>query len=116
MLTQGDCLDVLPTLEAGSVDLIYADPPFNSGRNYAGAAGEFRDTWPSMDAYLDFMRARVAAMRRVLSLGALSPSARGSVWLAHDDFQSACSKHRLRCVLDAGCGRRADRIDVTRTK
>ena len=25
---QGDCLDVLPTLEAGSVDLVLADPPY----------------------------------------------------------------------------------------
>jgi len=28
----GDNLDVLPTLESGSFDLIYADPPFNTGR------------------------------------------------------------------------------------
>ena len=89
MLTQGDCLDVLPTLEAGSVDLIYADPPFNSGRDYAGAAGEFRDTWPSMDTYLEFMRERLEAMAR-----ALSP--RGSIYLHCDDTAA----HRLRCLLD----------------
>ena len=28
----GDCLDVLPTYEKGSFDLIYVDPPFNTGR------------------------------------------------------------------------------------
>lgn len=27
----GDCLDILPTLEAGSVDLTIADPPYSSG-------------------------------------------------------------------------------------
>jgi site-specific DNA-methyltransferase (adenine-specific) len=29
-----DCRDVLPTLEAGSVDLVLTDPPFNVGFNY----------------------------------------------------------------------------------
>lgn len=33
-LYYGDCLDVIPSLKAGSVDLIYLDPPFNSRRNY----------------------------------------------------------------------------------
>ncbi|MDF2443326.1 MAG: hypothetical protein JWR01_1529, partial [Subtercola sp.] len=29
---RADNLDVLPTLESGSVTLIYLDPPFNTGR------------------------------------------------------------------------------------
>jgi site-specific DNA-methyltransferase (adenine-specific) len=28
-LDQGDCLEILPTLPANSVDLIFADPPYN---------------------------------------------------------------------------------------
>ena len=31
----GDCLDILPTLEAGSVDAVITDPPYNSGIKYA---------------------------------------------------------------------------------
>ena len=89
MLHHGDCLDIMPTLEADSVALIYADPPFATGRNYVGTAGAFTDTWLSMDAYLDHMRARLVAMRRVLS-----PA--GSIYLHCDD--TAC--HRLRCLMD----------------
>lgn len=33
-LFYGDCLDVMQRMPAGSVDLIYLDPPFNSKRNY----------------------------------------------------------------------------------
>jgi site-specific DNA-methyltransferase (adenine-specific) len=31
----GDCLDVMPTLEAGSVDVVVTDPPFNAGKEFA---------------------------------------------------------------------------------
>ena len=93
----GDCLEVLPTLEAGSVDLLYADPPFASGRNYVGTKGAFTDTWVSLDAYLDYMRERLEAMRRVLS-----PT--GSIYLHCDQSAS----HRLRCLLDDVFG--ADRF------
>ena len=33
-LHYGDCLDVMQGMPAGSVDLIYLDPPFNSQKNY----------------------------------------------------------------------------------
>jgi site-specific DNA-methyltransferase (adenine-specific) len=41
-LYQGDCRDVLPTLEAGSADLVFTDPPYdrNSVPLYAFAARE----------------------------------------------------------------------------
>ena len=50
-----DNLDVLRGLNSESIDLVYADPPFNSNRNYeapigskaAGAA--FKDTWTLSD-------------------------------------------------------------------
>ena len=36
---EGDNLDVLPTLEAefGEVDLVYIDPPYNTGNDFAYA-------------------------------------------------------------------------------
>ncbi len=51
----GDNLDVLRGLNSESIDLVYADPPFNSNKNYeapigskaAGAA--FKDTWTLSD-------------------------------------------------------------------
>ncbi len=33
-LCHGDCLDVIPRLPAGSVDLTFLDPPFNQGKEY----------------------------------------------------------------------------------
>ena len=50
-----DNLDVLHGLNSESIDLVYADPPFNSNKNYeapigskaAGAA--FKDTWTLSD-------------------------------------------------------------------
>ena len=33
-LIQGDCLDVLPTLEQGSIDLVVTSPPYDNLRNY----------------------------------------------------------------------------------
>lgn len=47
----GDCLNVLRGMNSGCVDLIYADPPFNSNRDYAAPVGSkaagaaFKDTW-----------------------------------------------------------------------
>ena len=33
----GDNLDVLPLLPAGSVDVVYTDPPYNTGNDFAYA-------------------------------------------------------------------------------
>ncbi|MHB9296338.1 putative site-specific DNA-methyltransferase (adenine-specific) [Pillotina sp. SPG140] len=72
-LIRGDNLEVLDRLEAGSVDLIYLDPPFFSHRQYAviwGDAGEirsFEDRWNGgMEQYIAWLKERVAAMYRVL--------------------------------------------------
>ena len=35
-ILQGDCLDVLPTLPEASARLVYADPPFNTGKTQRG--------------------------------------------------------------------------------
>lgn len=44
---RGDCIDVLGALDDGSVDLVFADPPYNIGKSF----GNFHDRWPSDDAY-----------------------------------------------------------------
>lgn len=33
-LYQADCMDVLPTIDTGSVDMVFADPPFNLNKRY----------------------------------------------------------------------------------
>lgn len=41
-LIQGLCEDVLKTILDESVDMVFADPPFNVGKKYAGKAGDQR--------------------------------------------------------------------------
>ena len=88
-IVHGDCLDVMAGMEEGSVDLVYLDPPYNSGREYIGRAGRFDDRWESWNHYLGFMEERLAGIRRVLS-------STGSVWLHCDPTAS----HRLRILMD----------------
>jgi adenine-specific DNA-methyltransferase len=46
-IVHGDALDVLKELPDHSIDLIFADPPYNIGKQF----GAFRDSWESDDAY-----------------------------------------------------------------
>lgn len=69
----GDNLEVLRTLPSNSVDLIYIDPPFFSGRNYNVIWGDsnevrtFEDIWEGgINSYLIWLNARLWEMRRVL--------------------------------------------------
>ena len=44
-LLLGDCLDVMKGMDTGSIDLIYSDPPYNTGVDW----GEFNDEWSPDD-------------------------------------------------------------------
>lgn len=46
----GDALRVLETIEDESVDLIFADPPYNIGKKF----GDFVDAWPTDNAYAEW--------------------------------------------------------------
>lgn len=47
----GDAIEALSTeVPDGSVDLVFADPPYNIGKNFNGR----RDRWPSDEAYLSW--------------------------------------------------------------
>lgn len=85
----GDCLDLLRAEDDASVDLVYLDPPFNTGKPQRGTAGEFADRFASMDAYLDFLGRRLVECHRVLR-------ETGSI-LVHCDWRTS---HRVRCLLD----------------
>lgn len=51
VVAHGDAIQMLERLvEAGSVKLIFADPPYNIGKSF----GEFRDKWPSDMAYAEW--------------------------------------------------------------
>ncbi len=113
----GDNLPLLRELDTGSVQLAYADPPFNTGRTQvrrslravADPAGErtgfggrryatrvlaestFADAF---DDYLAFLAPRLAELRRVLAPG-------GTLYL-HLDYREA---HYAKVLLDELFGR-----------
>lgn len=45
-----ECLAALAAVEDASVDLVFADPPYNIGKKFGG----FRDSWPSDIAYAEW--------------------------------------------------------------
>ncbi|MCY2997896.1 MAG: DNA methyltransferase [Planctomycetota bacterium] len=61
VLHTGDCLNVLPSLPAGSVDLIVADPPYNLGKDYGNESDSM-----CRDDYLTFTRDWISEAKRVL--------------------------------------------------
>lgn len=92
----GDNLQVLRTLATESVDLIYIDPPFFSGRNYNliwGDDNEFRsfgDIWEDgLPSYLEWLNARLWEMARVLK-------ATGSIYV-HCDWHAS---HYIKTEMD----------------
>ncbi len=72
---------LLPEYE-GSIDLIYADPPFFTNRKFSARVGRgedsrkpekwklvegYHDAWSDLDSYLQFLYERLALMYRLLS-------------------------------------------------
>lgn len=77
----GDNLPVLRGLEPESVQLVYADPPFNSGKEWAAPIGSaaagamFRDAWTLNDidvAWSGEIRARAPAVSAQIEAAGLS--------------------------------------------
>src|SRR5688572_8372403 len=82
---EGDCIEVLGALPAGSADLVFADPPFNIGYEY-----DVYDDARGASDYLAWTEKWLAACERVLK-----PT--GSFFLAiGDEF---VAEHKVR--LDA---------------
>ncbi|MCO8125039.1 site-specific DNA-methyltransferase [Stieleria sp. TO1_6] len=74
---QGDCITKLAEMEPASVDLVFADPPFNIGYSY-----DVYDDQQTHEAYLDFCRGWISGVYQ-----ALKPD--GSFWLAIGDEYAA---------------------------
>jgi site-specific DNA-methyltransferase (adenine-specific) len=64
-LYQADCNRVMRTLEAESVDLAFADPPFNLGKSYSSKIDDSK----AEHEYLDWCRSWIDEMIRVLRPG-----------------------------------------------
>lgn len=69
----GDCIAQMQKLPEGSIDLAFADPPFNIGYKY-----DVYDDRRSVDEYLDWSEAWMKEVHRVLK-------ETGSFWLAIGD-------------------------------
>lgn len=95
-LIWGDNLHVLRQISTDSVDLIYIDPPFFSGKEYNVIWGDnnelrsFTDIWEGgLDGYLIWLNARLYEMKRVLK-----PT--GSIYV-HCDWHAA---HYIKMEMD----------------
>jgi site-specific DNA-methyltransferase (adenine-specific)/adenine-specific DNA-methyltransferase len=94
-LILGDNLGVMRLLPDESLDLVYADPPFFSGRQYR-AGGErkaersFSDVWRGeISDYLDWLRPRLDEMKRLLKRT-------GSIYV-HCDWHAS---HYIKVEMD----------------
>ena len=95
-LIWGDNLHVMRQIDSASVDLIYIDPPFFSGRNYNVMWGDnnerrsFEDIWEGgLDGYLVWLNARLYEMKRILK-----PA--GSIYV-HCDWHAS---HYIKVEMD----------------
>lgn len=94
MIYRDDCLNVLKSLPDSAADMIYLDPPFYTQKKQSlsdsnGKLYEFSDVWSSKSDYLEYMRARLIEMKRVLK-------ETGNIFL-HCDTSAG---HYLRVLLD----------------
>ena len=92
-IVEGDCLEILPTVAAGSVRLIFADPPYNIGIRYGDHHDDNMESEDFMKWCEDWMRACVER---------LTPD--GSMWvLINDEWADV-----FGCLLrDVGLHRRS---------
>lgn len=96
-VVHGDCLPVMRTISSNSVDLVYMDPPFFTGkeqrsrgrRQWQGEQLAFSDIWGTYSKYLEWMRQRLIEVHRLLKDS-------GAVFL-HCDWHA---NHLLRVELD----------------
>ncbi len=81
---EADNLDVLRATRRGSVDLVYADPPYNTGNAFT-----YRDSGGDHAAWVAMMRPRLDEARAVLA-------ETGAIFVSIDDHEVA----HLRLLLD----------------
>ena len=99
-------MEVLKQMESNAVDMVYLDPPFftqqmQSLKDTQGNEYSFGDNWNSREEYLDYMKARVCELKRVLK-------DTGSIFLHCDEKAS----HYLRIMLDDVFGEENFRSEI----
>lgn len=87
-IKQQDCIAGMAEMPAGSVDLAFADPPFNIGFDY----DIYQDS-RAANEYLEWSRKWISGVRRVLKPG-------GAFWLAIGDEYAA--ELKVMCTRELG--------------
>lgn len=59
----GDSLEVMKKMRSGCVNLIFADAPYNIGKDF----GNNKDTWDSLHSYIDWCKNWIDECMRILS-------------------------------------------------
>lgn len=62
----GDCLEILPTLTANSVDVAMTDPPFSIPVKYQDAKGEYPRSWGDLAVMEPWAALMLGAIRRMV--------------------------------------------------
>ncbi len=100
-IVPGDCIEVMNSLPAGSIDLIFADPPYNlqlkgdlhrPDNSKVDAVDDAWDQFASFATYDKFTQDWLAAARRLLK-----PN--GAIWVIgsyHNIFRVGC------CAAESG--------------
>ncbi len=60
--TVGNNLELLKNYKDNSIDMIYFDPPYNTGRNFYN----FNDKFKTKEEYIDFIKVRLIEVQRIL--------------------------------------------------
>lgn len=74
---QGNCVELMQQIDTGTIDLVFADPPFNIGYEY----DEYHDRHEDED-YINWSRQWMEEVHRILKPG-------GTFWLAIGDEYAA---------------------------
>jgi len=105
----GDCLVELRKIQDNSIDLIYLDPPFYTQKKQkltkkttsSTECFEFKDSWQSINEYLQYLKIRLNECKRVLK-------DTGSIFLHCD--RNAC--HYLKTIMDEIFGKNNFRSEI----
>lgn len=92
-ILHADWTELSAVLGPCSIDLLYSDPPFNTGLVQTDRAGSFADRWKTIDHYIAWLEERLRA-----SLPALK---RSGVVILHLDWRTS---HHARLLLDRVLG------------
>lgn len=62
IIFHGDAINVLKSIESETVDLVFADPPYNIGKKYKGVT----NVWPDDQSYIEWCKIWIEECIRIL--------------------------------------------------